>query len=673
MQAVGRVLRKGIDDKKKFGLILNLYSNRNVLIKNIIGYLRNLDNYSDNKLNHKQINKDIKINNITLNHNKLVEFSQILDFKINQTIAKDAFIVPDNINSDYLISKFVRIVPENKEYQDRVKYEINAILKHNFGNYILQVLHIVNSIKKYSISTQHIIRGSCGSSLVCYLLGITNIDPVVHEIKFTRFISDSRKTMPDIDMDFAYNERDDVFDLIEEIWPNKVGRISNHVYFHEKSAIREAIRLNGFRHRVDNIEKYMNSLDSQERSNINEIKNNLNGTFRTYSLHCGGLVIYPEDIPKEHTLLTKTYNQLKEDKRGVANDGRFKIDILSNRGLAILNSAKIIINPSLKDVSLDIQKMLADGDNIGLTFAESPAMRKQFMKIKPKHIDDIAYCLAVIRPATSEDKVEEALIYDDDAISLIEKKLNCEQDIADRIRRAFCKNDKEQVSNAIQIINSKLNKNDAKTLISKLEKLKRFSFCKSHSISYAQLVLHLADYKIKNPQKYWLYALNHCKSAYRKWVYFQQAKKSGLSITVGKSPWYIENNTLYPSYKENTVKLNSKEQFKKYGYWTDNKFIIDCYYKHNGVNILHELNLEDSKYNEKNVKLKGLIANGRIYDRNKTICTFITIGIFNQLIDIVVPDQKIYYNSFDYCIIDGKFSNNNYKIVTADKIKFYNI
>ena len=87
---------------------------------------------------------------------------------------------------------------------------------------------------------------------------------------------------------------------------------------------------------------------------------------------------------KEDTIQTKTHNQLREDKRGVANDGRFKIDILSNRGLAILNSAKIIIDPQLKILSQEIQIMLANGDNIGLTFAESQAMRKQFMKIKPK-------------------------------------------------------------------------------------------------------------------------------------------------------------------------------------------------------------------------------------------------------------------------------------------------
>ena len=88
----------------------------------------------------------------------------------------------------------------------------------------------------------HIIRGSAGSSLICYCLGITNIDPVKEDICFARFLNDKRETMPDVDMDFPYNMREEVFNRLHQKYPNMIARISNHLYYKEKSAMRQAIR-----------------------------------------------------------------------------------------------------------------------------------------------------------------------------------------------------------------------------------------------------------------------------------------------------------------------------------------------------------------------------------------------------------------------------------------------
>ena len=89
----------------------------------------------------------------------------------------------------------------------------------------------------------HVTRGSCGSSLVCYMLGISNVDPVKHNISFARFfLNKYRDSLPDIDIDFPDYLRDEVFLKLELKWPNQVARISNHVHWHDKSALREAIR-----------------------------------------------------------------------------------------------------------------------------------------------------------------------------------------------------------------------------------------------------------------------------------------------------------------------------------------------------------------------------------------------------------------------------------------------
>ena len=84
-------------------------------------------------------------------------------------------------------------------------------------------MHITNYIP-------HVTRGSCGSSLVCYLLGISNVDPIKHDIKFERFLNIYRDKLPDIDLDFPHYLRDEVFLKLELKWPNQVARISNHVH-----------------------------------------------------------------------------------------------------------------------------------------------------------------------------------------------------------------------------------------------------------------------------------------------------------------------------------------------------------------------------------------------------------------------------------------------------------
>ena len=146
-------------------------------------------------------------------------------------------ILENDIVKD-ITKKFKRRCPRKIEYLDRLTLEFNIIIKKKFYNYILQVYELLDLVK----DIPHIIRGSSGSSLVCYCLGITNIDPVQDNVCFARFLSETRESMPDIDFDFPYNKRDEVFDRIDKHWNNRVARISNHVMFKDKSATREAIR-----------------------------------------------------------------------------------------------------------------------------------------------------------------------------------------------------------------------------------------------------------------------------------------------------------------------------------------------------------------------------------------------------------------------------------------------
>ena len=168
----------------------------------------------------------------------------------------------------------------------------------------------------------HVTRGSCGSSLVCYLLGISNVDPVKNDIKFERFLNCYRSTLPDIDYDFPHNLRDEVFLKLELKWPNQVARISNHVHWHDKSATREAIRKLGINKQIkkEDIHEFIKKLPYEDRVKLNKYKEEILEKFRHYSLHCGGIVFFHEGIPKNIIIDggEKTLSQIMYDKRDIS-------------------------------------------------------------------------------------------------------------------------------------------------------------------------------------------------------------------------------------------------------------------------------------------------------------------------------------------------------------------
>ena len=385
---------------------------------------------------------------------------------------------------------------------------------------------------------------------------------------FSRFLNDKRENMPDIDMDFPYNRREEVFERVNKKWPNKIGRISNHIHYKEKSALRQAIRDAGYN-------KFISKHDCKaenfpEKDEILRRQEELLGEFRCFSLHCGGIVYHKNGIPDNARLETKTLNQLKYNKDDVEDKGLFKIDILSNRGLAVLLDVSKKSIESYPETDENIVNMFAKGHNIGLTFSESPAMRKILSVIKPKNIQDLALCLALVRPAAggnSENGKTDVLvkaaqghytnfiIYDDDAISYIQNLIQCSEGQADQFRKAFAKNKLKKIEFFKKIVDTFKHSDEKKEKIcDSLTCLRKYSFCKSHSLSYAKLVWALAYQKYKNPKKFWLAALNHCNSSYHKWVYFNEAKLVGIKLTIGKRPWILKDDKLIEENKADRQK-----------------------------------------------------------------------------------------------------------------------
>lgn len=527
-----------------------------------------------------------------------------------------------------LISRFVRKCPKSQEYLDRLKRELILIRDRKFTKVFLQVKDILD----LTTDIPHVTRGSAGSSLVCYLLGITDIDPIYYNISLARFMHEERADNPDIDIDFPYNVRNEVYRRIyAHFGKHRVARISNHLFFREKSAIREAVRMHGYR------KKYSKHLDVGEVlgpdkvDDVIKTASTLMQTFRGYSLHCGGIVIFDEQIPQKWVLKG---NQIKLNKDQVEDKGLIKIDILSNRALAQLSDLdKRKLNEYPEEDHLTSQ-LLSTGNNMGITIAESPAMRKIFTSMRPKSRMDVAFALALLRPAAAaegnKNKVlcghDPVLVYDDDAIDKFQKMLGCSESQADNYRRAFAKKKSDKIEELMSRIT---NEEDRKLVHDNFRRLSLYSFCKSHAISYGQLVWALAYQKSRHPKTFWLTALNHCQSMYHKWVFYRHAVAAGLEITLGHGPWRLDGNTITSS--DQSLSYGQINDYYKHGYWITKEFLVGCYYE--------EEELDGDVY----VRFRGLIATYRRYtgqskdSERQFKVTFVTIGYDNdKMLDLVL-------------------------------------
>jgi DNA polymerase III alpha subunit len=545
-----------------------------------------------------------------------------------------------------LKSKFIRVCPDLPEYKSRLEKELETIVKKDFVQYILQVCEILELIG----NTPHIIRGSSGSSLVCWLLGITSIDPVENKICFARFLNEFRNSMPDIDMDFPHNQRTKIFNKIYNKWDNVV-RISNYVTYKDKGAIRKALKEMGVQGKVPKEKCNLNYWkEPEKKKELSKKVKELKGKFKNYSLHCGGIIFFTNKSDMSKYKIKD--RQILLDKVDVESEGFFKIDILANRGLSQL--IKIDSSPFDKYDYNDSKtiELLSSGNNIGLTFAESPGMRKIFSTFKPKSVLDIAKCLALIRPgatASSADTIEDLeqeIIFDDDAIIYIQNLLNCSEDKADNIRRIYSKGNPSDIGIfelELYASNSEL---DVDSISEKLTNLKKYSFCKSHALSYAYLVWALAYHKANNPKAFWKSTIKNCHSMYRQWVHIREGICSGVKITCDDS-------------------LDNQTHFYRHGFWLGKDFIDSNMY----VNILDEKKLL--------CEFRGLIATSKYYKKfnQKTksydLITFITIGYQNQTyIDLIV---KGWVKTKHQNICSGKGQLKiikDYATITVDKIQY---
>lgn len=225
------------------------------------------------------------------------------------------------MSREILEPTFIRKIPEDERYTKRIEEEFSLIDKFGFTKVFLQVKQILDMAHERKIP--HIIRGSAGCSLVCFLMGITEIDPILHKLELARFMNHGRQDLPDIDIDVPYNRRDELYDAIQKKWDKRVARISNHVHYKMKTALRESAkeilkqkvpteeRTKALRKLARKEFSLGKILTPEEEEQAKKKAKELCGTVKFNSLHCGGIVIFEdeEEVPAE--LLLENYTQIE--------------------------------------------------------------------------------------------------------------------------------------------------------------------------------------------------------------------------------------------------------------------------------------------------------------------------------------------------------------------------
>jgi len=339
-----------------------------------------------------------------------------------------------------------RFSKPTKEITERLDYEIDIINKKGFATYFLIFADFVNWAKKQKIRVGPG-RGSVAGSLVSYVLRITSINPLEHNIPFERFLNPHRPSPPDIDLDFADDRRDEVIEYVTKKYgKDKVAQIITFGTMEARMAVRDVARVLGFSYSVgDRIAKmipigpqgFRMTIERAKKANpefkvaydneedtkkILDLAEKLEGVSRQASTHAAGVVIGDKELTnytplqfdsKKEKIITQ-YDMRALDLNAAENEkalGLLKMDFLGLRNLTILSKAVEFIKATdgkiidLSEIPLDDKKvyqMISAGETTGVFQLESAGMRRVARQLKPNKFSDISAMVALYRPGPME-------------------------------------------------------------------------------------------------------------------------------------------------------------------------------------------------------------------------------------------------------------------------------
>lgn len=482
------------------------------------------------------------------------------------------FQTPNNESYDEYLEKLCYSALEKKfgknpkkEILERLNYELEIIKKSKFSSYFLIVQDFISWAK-----SQRIVvgpgRGSVGGSLVAYLLGITNIDPLKYNLLFERFLNPERISPPDIDVDFTDRRRDEVIEYVRQKYGiSNVAQIITFGTMAARAVVRDVGRALGYPYSFcDKIAKLIpqgltidealaKSLElralyeeDQKVQRLIEFARKLEGCARHVSTHACGVVIsavpLDEICPLQHPTQDDSAIVTQFEMKSLEDLGLLKMDFLGLENLTLIEETLKKIYAihkkeiDINNIPLDDKKtfkLFQQGQTIGVFQFESEGMRKWLRKLKPSSFEDLVAMIALYRPGPLQfietyikrkfkrekveylhPKLENILketygipIYQEQIMKIAQELAGFTLGEADILRKAIGKKIKdlllEQKEKFIKgCEKNKIPEEIAKKIWNWIEPFGSYSFNKSHSVAYATIAYQTAYLKAHYPVEF---------------------------------------------------------------------------------------------------------------------------------------------------------------------------
>jgi DNA-directed DNA polymerase III PolC len=478
----------------------------------------------------------------------------------------------------------------HKAAADRVHRELQVIEKQHFAPYFLITWDIIRYAR--SAGFFHVGRGSGANSIVAYCLGITDVDPLELDLYFERFINPYRSSPPDFDIDFSWDERDDVTDYIfKRYGKGYTALLATYNTFKGRSIIRELGKVFGLpKDDIDRIvdEPLATAKHHPYAKHIFHFGKQLDGLPNYLSIHAGGVLISERPL-YAHTalqMMPKGFPVTHFDMHHAEDLGFHKYDVLSQRGLGHIKEAVDLVKENqgrsvdvhdVGRIKLDerVRSQLRSGRCIGCFYIESPAMRGLLSKL---HCDNYVHLVAassIIRPGVAKSGMMReyiqrfhkpndfryihpvfaehlgetfgVMVYQEDVMKIVHHFAGLDLDESDVLRRIMT--GKKKSSDTFERLRRKYVENCrargysdelAQEVWRQVESFSGYSFCKAHSASYAVESFQSLYLKAYYPLEFMVAVINNFGGFYSTEVYVHEARMQGATIhppCVNRSRW----------------------------------------------------------------------------------------------------------------------------------------
>lgn len=528
---------------------------------------------------------------------KIIAENTNLKLALNEHIMP-TYPVPEGKNSAQYLKALCdealeqRVEEVTEAYVERLEKELKVITTMGFSDYFLIVWDIIRYAHRQKIYTGSG-RGSAAGSLVAYLLKITNVDPIQYNLLFERFLNEERYTMPDIDLDFPDNRREEILTYIYDKYGKKnVAQIGTIGTYGAKSAVRDVARVLGASQ--EEIKRWAkaipsgpnvslkNGIKNQDLQNlirenarnqkIFEIAESIEGRNRHISTHAAAVVIADHPVI-EQTPLQKGSGNIhltQYTMEAVEKVGLLKLDILGLRNLSILADCIRFIPYENKGKKIEIDQIPFDdqktleifrkGNTDGVFQFESAGIRRVLRKLQPNSFEDVVAVNALYRPGPMEqidtfirrkngeepikyphDDLKDILgitygvmVYQEQVMQVASIMAGYTLNEADILRRAISKKSHKEIEKGRQqfvqgSIENNYSKETALEVYGYIERFADYGFNRSHAVAYSKVAYQLAYIKANYPASFFA-AIMKASNKDKIKTYRTESKQYGVEL-----------------------------------------------------------------------------------------------------------------------------------------------